>query len=152
MKVFVEVASYICDLTPKDVYILACELYRNTISNGFLMPADPKEAVQLGCDHPDLIRAEALKWNNEIREEFSSALSEYQKMCSESGQLLLNNSHTYRLRKATINLDGCFKQYCKFATAIDGDIYLENAVLTEEQMQTIQEHPESYAICELIDK
>ena len=152
VKVFVELSSYNCEPSLNAVYDLGCELYQDTIREGYLVHTDPQAAVQLGCDHPDLIRAKALKWNKEICEEYRSALAAYQKMCSQSGQMLLNNCQTYRLKKATINLDGCFRQYCKFATAMNGDIYLENAVLTEEQVQAIQEHPENYAICELIEK
>lgn len=105
----------------------------------------------LGAEAPKTILDAADHWNESIVEELEAAIDEYRKATPSDGRhLKLDNSITYRLKKAAMAADNSFYCFADKATYLPrhGSTFFRT-VLEMDDIQAIHFAPENYAIIDI---
>lgn len=159
MKVFVNLAPLALNLdimtrneVVLEVFNAVSEVYNDCcgISDAYLQSMEPHEIQCIfGRETPKTIVQEAEKWNDRLRTNVLAAMSDVVTLVEP---IPLDTPATYELKKAAIALDNSFYAFADYATLLSNDHACLTAIVRDEHLQTIREHPENYAIIEVYPK
>lgn len=165
MRVFVNILPLGLDLvtTPreeltKSVFDAVRSVYDTCcgVPDAYLKEEHPLEIqCVFGNDEadPQMIQAEAANWNLRLRADFEKALTAVKDYAGNGYRgMPLCNMQTYFLKKAAMALDNTFYAFADYATLLDSGHTCLRAVISEEDLARIIEHPENYAIIEVYPK
>lgn len=109
-----------------------------------------------GRDEPFLLTVEAQGWNKAIQTEFARSLKNFIEKNPdwEKGEITLDNSDTYTLKKTAIAVDNSWYDYAERMTYLDNEFSFDyfQPALTDEQLKKIADNPEDYVIVDITVK
>lgn len=159
MKVFVNLAPLALNMdvltrneAVSKVFDAVSEVYNDCcgVSDAYLASQEPHEIQCIfGREAPKTIVQEAEKWNDRLRTDFLAAMSDVVTLVDP---IPLATIATYELKKAAMALDNSFYAFADYATLLSDDHACLTAIVRDDHLQAIREHPENYAIIEVYPK